>query len=116
MIYHLTRDGGWSTYDESVLSLSKVSFREKCVSTGHPLKLPSPTKLARLSHFPPASQADRHAGPVIYVYIFSLWSYGPILYLVKAAARPYLWVIVVAAENHNKMSEMASLKVVIAPC
>ena len=44
--------------------------------------------------------------------------YGPtpIFYLVKAAEILYLWVVVVAAENHNKMSEMASLKVVIAPC
>jgi hypothetical protein len=37
---------------------------------GHPLKLPSPTKLARLGHFPPASQAGRLAG-VLY-YVFSL--------------------------------------------
>ncbi len=47
----LTRDGRWSTYDESVLNLStvsKLSFRGKCARTGHPLKLPSPTKLARL--------------------------------------------------------------------
>jgi hypothetical protein len=36
--------------------------------------------------------------------------------IVKAAEILYLWVVVVAAENHNKMSEMASLKVVIAPC
>ncbi len=40
--------------------------------TGYPLKLPSPTNLARLGHFPPASQADRFAGPVFYVYVFSL--------------------------------------------
>ncbi len=40
--------------------------------TGHPLKLPSPTKLARLGHFPPARQAGRLAGPVFYVYVFSL--------------------------------------------
>jgi hypothetical protein len=33
---------------------------------GHPLKLPSPTKLARLGHFPPASQEGRLAGPVFY--------------------------------------------------
>ncbi len=72
----LTRDGRWSTYDESVLKLSKVSFRGKCARTGHPLKLPSPSKLARLGHFPPASQAGRlaAAGPVFYVYVFSLVS------------------------------------------
>jgi hypothetical protein len=70
----LTRDGRLSTYDESVLKLSKVSFRGKCARTGHPLKLPSPTKPARLGHFPPASQAGRVAGPVFYamLYIFSL--------------------------------------------
>jgi hypothetical protein len=68
----LTRDGRWSTYDESVLKLSKVSFRGKCARTGHPLKLPPPTKLARLGHFPPATQVGRLAGPVFYVYIFSL--------------------------------------------
>ena len=39
---------------------------------GNTLKLPSPTKLARLGHFPPAIQAGRLAGPVFYVYAFSL--------------------------------------------
>jgi hypothetical protein len=68
----LTRDGRWSTYDVSVLKLSKVSFGGKCSRTGHPLKLPSPTKLAWVGHFPQASQAGRLAGPVFYVYIFSL--------------------------------------------
>jgi hypothetical protein len=38
---------------------------------GNTLKLPSPTKLAQLGHFPPASQAARLAGPVFYVYVFS---------------------------------------------
>jgi hypothetical protein len=37
-----------------------------------PLKLPSPTTLARLGHFPLASQAGRLAGLVFYVYVFSL--------------------------------------------
>jgi hypothetical protein len=68
----LTRDGRLSTYDESVLKLSKVSFREKCARSGHLLKLQSPTKLARLGHFPPASQVGRLAGTVFYVYIFYL--------------------------------------------
>jgi hypothetical protein len=39
---------------------------------GNPLKLPFPTKLARLGHFPPASQAGSLADPVFYVYVFSL--------------------------------------------
>jgi hypothetical protein len=39
---------------------------------GNSLKLPSPTKLARLGHFPPASQAGRLAVTVFYVYVFSL--------------------------------------------
>jgi hypothetical protein len=39
---------------------------------GHPLKLPSSEKLARLGHFPPTSQAGRLAGPVFYVNVFSL--------------------------------------------
>jgi hypothetical protein len=67
----LTRDGRWGTYD--------VSVRKKmgggggiCVETGYPLKLPSATNLARLGHFPPASQAGRLAGRVFYVYVFSL--------------------------------------------
>ncbi len=34
--------------------------------------LSSPTKLARLGHFLPGSQAGRLAGPVFYVYVFSL--------------------------------------------
>ncbi len=63
----LTRDGRWSTYDVSVLKLYNVSFWGRCARKGHPLKLPSPTKLARLGHFPPAS-------PVFYnyLYVFSL--------------------------------------------
>ncbi len=65
-VRELTRDGRLSTYNESVLKLSKVLFKGKWARTGHPLKLPSPTKLARLGHFPPASQACRLAGPVIY--------------------------------------------------
>jgi hypothetical protein len=36
----LTRDDRLSTYDESVLKMSKVSFRGKCARTGQPLKLP----------------------------------------------------------------------------
>jgi hypothetical protein len=47
-------------------SFPKVSFRGKCVHKGHLLKLPSPTKLARLGHFPPASRAGYLAGPVFY--------------------------------------------------
>ncbi len=47
------RDGRLSTYDDSVLKLSNVSFRGKCARMGHPLKLPSPTNPARLGHFPP---------------------------------------------------------------
>ncbi len=45
-----------------------------CAETGYPLKLPSLTNLARLGHFPPASQAGHLAGPVFYVYVFSLGS------------------------------------------
>jgi hypothetical protein len=46
----LTRDGRWSTYDVSVLKLSNVSFHGKMRThgMGNTLKLPSPTKLARL--------------------------------------------------------------------
>ncbi len=67
----LTRDGRLSTDDESVLKLSKVSFRGNA-QTAHARKLP-PTKLARLGRFPPASQAGGLAGPVFYVYVFSRW-------------------------------------------
>ncbi len=66
----LTRVGRLSTNNESVHKLSKVSFRGKCTRTGHLLKLPSPTKLARLGHFPPASFAGRLAGPVFYIKSF----------------------------------------------
>jgi hypothetical protein len=67
----LTRDGRWSTYDVSVLKLYNVSFLGRGARMGN-TKLPSATKLARLGHFPPASQAGRLAGPVFYVYVFSL--------------------------------------------
>ncbi len=50
-------DGRWSTYDVSVHKLYTVSFRGRCARMGNTLKLPSPTKLAWLGHFPPASQA-----------------------------------------------------------
>ncbi len=63
----LTRDGRWSTYDISVLKLYNVSFRGRCARRGNTLKLPSPTKVARLGHYPPASQAGSLAGPVFYV-------------------------------------------------
>ncbi len=63
----LARDGRWSTYDVSVLN--KMGGR--CAQTRHHLKLPSPTKLARLGHFPPINQAGRLAGPVFYVCVFS---------------------------------------------
>ena len=71
-VRNLTRGGGLSTYDENVLKQSKVSFRGKCARMWHSQKLPLPTKLARLGLFPPTSQAGRLAGPVFYVYIFSL--------------------------------------------
>ncbi len=74
----LTRDGSLSTYDENVLKLSKASFRPgKCALMGDPSKLPSPTKLAWLGHFPPASQAGRLAGPVFYtISSLCLWGGG----------------------------------------
>jgi hypothetical protein len=50
-----TRDGRWSTYNVSVLK--KMGGR--CAQTGHPLKLPLPTKLTRLGHFSPASTLQR---------------------------------------------------------
>jgi hypothetical protein len=63
----LTRDGRLSAYDESVLKMSKVSFRGKCARMVHPLTLPSLTKLARLCRFPPASR------PSVIYFIFSLY-------------------------------------------
>ncbi len=68
----ITRDGRWSTYDVRVLKLANVPFRGKCAHMGNTLKLPSPTKLVRLGHFPPASQAGRLACLVFYVYVLSL--------------------------------------------
>jgi hypothetical protein len=57
----LTRDGRWSTY--------VVSVHKKMGGN----MLPSPTNLARLGHFPPASQAWHLAGPVFKTRcIFSL--------------------------------------------
>ncbi len=65
-VRNLTRGGGLSTYDENVLKQSKVSFRGKCARMWHSQKLPLPTKLARLGHFPPVSQAGRLAESVFY--------------------------------------------------
>jgi hypothetical protein len=65
--------GRWNINDVSVFKLSNVSFRGKCPPFGNTLNLPSPTNLARLGHFPPASQAGCLAGQVFYVvYVFSL--------------------------------------------
>ncbi len=72
VVHDLICDGRWRTYDVSVLKLYNVSFWGRCARMGNNLKLQSPTKLARLSHFPPASQAGHLAGPVFYVYVFSL--------------------------------------------
>ncbi len=69
----LTRDCRLSTYDESVQYSScprQVSFRVKCARTGHPLKLPSPTKHRPLGYFPTASQAGRLAGPVFHSILY----------------------------------------------
>ncbi len=66
----LTRDGRLSTYDEMYSSCPRFHSGEKCACMGHPLKLPPPTKLIRLGHFPPASQAGRLAGPVFYTISF----------------------------------------------
>ncbi len=53
---------GHLLYNVSVLKkIRKWGGGGRCAQTGHPLKLPSPTKLARLSHFPPASQAGQGA-------------------------------------------------------
>ncbi len=70
----LTRDGRWSTYDVSVLKLYNVSFQGRRARMGNTLQLPSPTKLARLGHFLPASQGVRLADsdPVFYVCVFSM--------------------------------------------
>jgi hypothetical protein len=59
-------------FDVIVLKLDNISFREKCARRENTLKIPSPTKLSQLGHFPPANQAGRLAGPVFYVYVFSL--------------------------------------------
>jgi hypothetical protein len=88
----LTRNGRWSTCDVSVLKLSNVSLWGKCARMGNTLKIPSPTKIARLGHFPPASQAARLASPVFYVYVFSL--VGPIVKLprsVVCSSWRFLW-------------------------
>jgi hypothetical protein len=63
-----TRDGRWSTYDVNVLK--KMGGKMRTDRT--PSQAPITTKLARLGHFPPASQAGRLAGLVFYVYVFSL--------------------------------------------
>jgi hypothetical protein len=60
----------WQRGINDLSVLKKMGGR--CAQTGHPLKLPTPTKLARLGHFPPAGQAGRLAGPVFDVYVFSL--------------------------------------------
>jgi hypothetical protein len=66
----LTSKGRWSTYDVGVLKLSNVSMFHsgEMRMHGKHSKLPSPTKLARLGHFPPASQEGRLAGPVFYIF------------------------------------------------
>jgi hypothetical protein len=88
-----TRDGRWSTYDVIVLKLSNVSFRGKCARMENTLKLP-PTKLDRLGHFHPASQAGRLARPVFYVCIcfFSGFLDGLMPFCVSACLLPNICV------------------------
>ncbi len=64
----VTRDGRKCTYDVS--ALKKIGGRMR--TDRIPLKLQSPTKLARLGHSPPGSKAGHLAGAVFYVYFFSL--------------------------------------------
>ncbi len=71
----LTSDGRLSTYEESVLKLSKVSFLGKCARRENPLKLLLPTKLARLGHIPPASQAGALLAQWFLLYLFSVFTY-----------------------------------------
>jgi hypothetical protein len=70
----LTRDGRLTILTMKVYPrCPRFHSGEKCARTGHPLKLPSPTKLARLvnGHIPPAShQAGRLAGPLLYTISF----------------------------------------------
>ncbi len=69
-VHDLTRDGRWSTYDVSVL--------KKMGGGVHTERTPSKTATITNktrpagSFFPPAWQAVRLAGPVFYVYVFSL--------------------------------------------
>jgi hypothetical protein len=70
----LTRDVRLSTYDKSVLKLSKVSFRGKCARTWHSkATITNKTRPAGPSSSSySASQAGRLAGPVFYAISFSL--------------------------------------------
>jgi hypothetical protein len=64
VVCDFTRDGRWSTHD--------VSVRKKMGGKMRTDGVPSPTNLAPLGHFPPASQVGCLAGLVFYVYVFSL--------------------------------------------
>ncbi len=44
---------GWVLTMKVYSSCPKISFRGKCARTGHPLKIPSATKLGLLGHFRP---------------------------------------------------------------
>jgi hypothetical protein len=60
---------------------------------GNTLKLTSPTKLARLGHFPPASQAGRLAGPVFYVCLSSGACHGSGLIVTIGSEIVRVWAI-----------------------
>ncbi len=67
------------------------------------LKLPSPTKLARLGHFLPASQAGRLAGPVFFVlYMSFLWSTCAETFHLAFPERPQEKVDMLANRMANK--------------
>jgi hypothetical protein len=74
----------------------------------HPLKLPSPTKLARLGHFPPASLAGRLAGPVFHTtYLFS--GYDLSIYLIIKDPNSNLFLLQVRlreAENEDTIRKL----------
>ncbi len=120
----LNRDGRVSTYDELYSSCPRqVSYRGKCARKGHPLKLPSPTKLARLGHFPPASHAGRLASPVFYTIsslwfehsagatpLFSLCLFHSLCYYIAPAAIPCLLPLTLSTSVTHRSNQLLDLR------
>jgi hypothetical protein len=91
-----------------------VSFRGKCARMGNTVMIPSPTKLARLGHFPPVSQASppcRHG--VLCICLFSRLTITPLAApLVLVCVSQHKWLNVIGQKVPPYLSAITELHLI----